>query len=159
MSLKISKMQERRSTLARPGAAARPWPERRRAARDARRAEIEAAKKVRKQRKETARTRFAQRLGCSPDGKLRYLDWSFSALKGEAQMRAEHDRAIASESEMHRAMLQAVERAEAAQAAQRLAEAHATEAARQWRERRQTPWHQVPRLACGPYDQSQVRGP
>ena len=61
--------------------------EERRAQRDARRAEIEAAKKVRKQRKETARTRFAQRLGCSPDGKLRYLDWSFSALKGEADKR------------------------------------------------------------------------
>merc|ERR1719262_1220105 len=61
--------------------------EERRAARDARRAEIEAAKKVRKQRKETARTRFAQRLGVSPDGKLRYLDWSFSALKGEADKR------------------------------------------------------------------------
>ena len=80
------------------------------------------------------------------------------ALQGEAQMRAEHDRAIASEGEMHRAMLQAIERAQAAEAAQRLAEVHATEAARQWRERRQTPWHQVPRLACGPYDQSQVSG-
>ena len=61
--------------------------EERRAARDARRAEVEAAKRVRKQRKETARSRFAQRLGCSPDGKLRYLDWSFSALKGEADKR------------------------------------------------------------------------
>merc|ERR1712147_186754 len=61
--------------------------EERRAGRDARRAEVEAAKRVRKQRKETARSRFAQRLGVSPDGKLRYLDWSFSALKGEADKR------------------------------------------------------------------------
>ena len=32
-------------------------------------------------------SRFAQRLGVSPDGKLRYLDWSFSAWTGEADKR------------------------------------------------------------------------
>jgi curved DNA-binding protein CbpA len=59
----------------------------RRAQREARQAEVEANKKVKKQRKETARTRFATRLGVAPDGKLRYLDWSFSAFKGEADKR------------------------------------------------------------------------
>ena len=59
----------------------------RRAQREARQAEVEANKKVKKQRKETARTRFATRLGVALDGKLRYLDWSFSALKGEADKR------------------------------------------------------------------------
>ena len=42
---------------------------------------------MRKRQKDSARAKFAARLGASPDGPLKYLDWSCSRLRAEADRR------------------------------------------------------------------------